>query len=952
MMLPSRLGCSLGLKTPIWETLGQYMLQTASTSGNGNVIVQIQGDGNSIVTSLPHLTLTRRHGLTSRIETDHGTGMPLEIDVIRPFTRSIDMVGRETEMDDLRAWLFAERPISVRVITGNAGYGKTRLALELIEEMAPQGWYAGFLTRAELKRFRERHDLADWGWNAPVLVVVDYASASARDLHAWLKELGDNPVWDSAEGRKRNPLRLLLLERQAERGVGWWAEVFGIGDDAAVLEKLADPAGPVALRSLHDVNQRRAILTKTLLRLGSTVTLPVPGDDPGFDRRLAELTWAGVPLLLMLAAATAAREGFGRVLAMGSNDLAFSVAKTELARILKTVEGQNVSAGLAPLVKHVAAVATLRQGLTSEATREVIERESEELCYKLPYGSAALRDAFAVALPNGAGGVAAVEPDMIGEALLLDVWREDNTHAIPAIARAYAADPFTVAKSVIRTCQDYVIRGHRHPLNWLEKIRADSTDLYAQIHLSNVMPTSTLELREIAAQLEIAVIARVHPLVGDLTDLDQHTILAASFNNLSNHFSALGQRANALAAIKETVSLDRELASILPDAGMPKLASSLSNLSNRFSDLGQWENALAAIEEAVEISRDLATSRPGAFRPELANCLNIWSICLYNLGRPEEALAAIEETVEIRRDLVVGYSDAFRPELGHSLINQSTYLSSLGRREGALAASEEAAMIGRDLAAVSPDAFRPALAVYLNNLSNHLSKLGRHDEALVLIKGAVDLGRELTAIHPDAFRRDLARSLINLSNRFIDLDRREEGLVAIHEGVALYRDLTATHPDAFRPLLAKSLSNLSIRFFDSGQQKETLDTIEEAVAIGRDLAAANPDAFRRDVAAYLNNMSNHLSKVGRHDEALTLIKEAIATLRDPFLAQPMAFEREMDFLTSSYSELCKDAGREEPFPALWEPILECHCNALAQFHHFSRTGGDIEGILTDSTYCW
>ena len=464
------------------------MMQTASTSGNGNVIVQIQGDGNSIVTSLPHLALTRRHGLASRIETDTSTGKPLEIDVIRPFTRSIDMVGRETELDDLRAWLCTEPPISVRVLTGNSGYGKTRLALELIEEMARQGWCAGFLTRAELKRFREQHDLAGWGWNAPVLAVVDYASASARDLHAWLKELEDNPVWDSAEARNGFPLRLLLMERQAEPGVGWWAEVFGIGNDAAVLEKLADPAEPVDLRPLDDANQRRAILTKTLARLGSTVTLPEPGDDTDFDCRLAELTWAGVPLLLMLAAATAAREGFGRVLAMGSKDLAFSVAKTELARILKVVESKNVSTGLVPLVKHVAAVATLRQGLTSEATRQVIERESEELGYNLPYGSAALRDAFAVALPNDAGGIAAVEPDMIGEALLLDVWREDNIEAIPAIARAHAIDSEVVAKTVIRTCQDYVIRGHRHPLNWLEKIRVDSADSYALMHLSDAMP--------------------------------------------------------------------------------------------------------------------------------------------------------------------------------------------------------------------------------------------------------------------------------------------------------------------------------------------------------------------------------------------------------------------------------------------------------------------------------
>ena len=194
------------------------MRQTASTAGNGNFIVQIQGDGNSIVTGLPHLELTRRHGIARRIEVDPSTGKSRESDVIRPFTHSIELVGRETELDDLRGWLRKESAISVRVLTGSAGYGKTRLALELIEEMAPQGWCAGFLTRAELKRFRVQHDLAGWGWNAPILAVVDYASASARDLHAWLKELEDHAVWEDADSRNRYPLRLLLLERQAERG--------------------------------------------------------------------------------------------------------------------------------------------------------------------------------------------------------------------------------------------------------------------------------------------------------------------------------------------------------------------------------------------------------------------------------------------------------------------------------------------------------------------------------------------------------------------------------------------------------------------------------------------------------------------------------------------------------------------------------------------------------------
>ena len=878
------------------------MRQTASTAGNGNFLVQILGDGNSIVTGLPHLELTRRHGIARRIEIDPGTGKPREADVIRPFTRSIELVGRETELDDLRAWLRKESAISVRVLTGNAGYGKTRLALELIEEMAPQGWCAGFLTRAELKRFRVQHDLAGWGWNAPILAVVDYASASARDLHAWLKELEDHAVWEDADPSNRYPLRLLLLERQAERGNGWWAEVFGLGDDAVVLEKLADPDEPVALRPLDDANHRRAILTKTLVSLGSTVTLPATGDDADFDRRLTELTWGGVPLLLMLAAATAAREGFGQVLTMGSSELAFSVAKTELARILKVVDSQHVSASLAPLVKHVAAVATLRQGLTSEAMREVIERESEELGYNLPNGPATLRDAFAVALPNDTGGIAAIEPDMIGEALLLDVWREDNTHAVPAIARAYATDPEAVAKTIIRTCQDYVIRGNRHPLNWLEKIRADSADLHALIHLCNAMPAHTLELREIAFELDKAVVRQVEPPAGDMRDLDQVMILAVFFNNLSNRYSDLGQREKALPVIEKAVLVYREVTRVLPDVGRPGLALSLSNLSKCYSDLGQREKALAASKEAVEIFRDLADASPDAFRPDLANSLNIHSICFSHIGRREEALAAIEEAVVIRRDLVNSHPDAFRPNLAQSLQNLSSCLSNLGRQEEALAASEEAVTIGRALAAASPDPFRPDLVGYLNNLSVYLSELGRHDESLAAINETVALCRDLTATRPDAFRPDLARSLSNLSNRFFYLGRRKEGLAAIEEGVTLYRDLAATHPDAFRPDLARSLSNLSLRFFDLGRQEEGLAAIEEAVAIRRDWVAAGSDAFRPDLAAVLSILSRRFSELGRQEEALAAIEEAVATLRERFLGEPMAFREQMASILSDYLE--------------------------------------------------
>ena len=788
------------------------------------------------------------------------------------------MVGRETELDDLCAWLCKEPAISVRVLTGMAGYGKTRLALELIEEKTLRGWRAGFLTRAELTRFRKQHNVGDWGWNAPMLAVVDYASASARNLNAWLKELEDNAVWENVAASNRYPLRLLLLERQAERCSGWWAEVFGRGDEATVLEKLADPVEPMALRPLDDANQRRAILTKTLACLGSTITLPAPGDDKDFDRRLTELTWAGVPLLLMIAATTAVREGFGHVLAMGSKELAFNVARTELARIIKVVESRGVSASLAPLVKHVTAVVTLCQGLAAEATREMIARESAKLGYNLPNGSAALRDAFAVALPNDADGIASVEPDMIGEALLLDVWRRDNTHALPAIARAHAADPDTVAKTVIRTCQDYVIRGHDHPLDWLEKIRTDSADLYALMHLSNAMPRYTLELREIAAELDTALVDKLRSRMGGSQDLNHLAMLGAALNNLSNRFSDLGRREDALATIEEAVAIRRDLAAARPDAFRPDLAMSLDNLSNHFSGLGRWEEALAASEKAVALCRDLAAARPDAFRPDLATALNNLSNHFSGLGRREEALAASEKAVALCRDLVATRPDAFRPDLATALNNLSNRFSDLGRWEEALAASEEAVTIRRNLAATRPDAFRPNLAMALNNLSKRFSDLDRWEEALAATEEAVTLYRDLAAARPDAFRPNLATALNNLSNPLSKLGQREDALAAIEEAVTLHRDLAAAYPDAFRPDLAMSLDNLSACFYELDRWEDALAAGEEAVTLYRDLAAAYPNAFRPDLAMSLDNLSACFYELDRREDALAAGEEA-ATLR-------------------------------------------------------------------------
>jgi tetratricopeptide (TPR) repeat protein len=343
---------------------------------------------------------------------------------------------------------------------------------------------------------------------------------------------------------------------------------------------------------------------------------------------------------------------------------------------------------------------------------------------------------------------------------------------------------------------------------------------------------------------------------------------------LSAWLSDLWRWKEALAAIEEAVSINRELARANPDAFRPELASSLNGRWDVLSKLGRQEEALAAIEEAVAIYRELARANPESFLHILAGLLSNYAKGLSELGRLEEALAAIEEAVSINRELARTNPNAFRHDLASLLDNRAAALSKLRRHEQALAVSEEAVSINRELARTNPDAFRPYLAGSLSVRSAKLAKLEQWEEALPAIEEAVAIYRELAPANPDTLRSRLAESLNNFAAMLTELGRREEALAAIEEAVAIYRELARARPDDFRPHLAGSLSNYARTLAELGQWKEALPAIKETVSAYRKLARARPDDFRSSLATSLNNLSAVLSSLGRTREASAAQAEA------------------------------------------------------------------------------
>lgn len=118
-------------------------------------------------------------------------------------SRSATLTGRTEEQSALSAFLSSDEVFSWWVIVGEAGVGKSRLALESCLSVAGN-WDVGFV------RDIDQEALLEFVPDRPTLLVVDYAAARAQWLGRFLVSLADRSTgdWD--------PARVLVLERTTD----------------------------------------------------------------------------------------------------------------------------------------------------------------------------------------------------------------------------------------------------------------------------------------------------------------------------------------------------------------------------------------------------------------------------------------------------------------------------------------------------------------------------------------------------------------------------------------------------------------------------------------------------------------------------------------------------------------------------------------------------------------
>lgn len=780
---------------------------------------------------------------------------------------------REAVVERWLAWMAdpATPRVSLRLVTGPGGMGKTRSALEALKRAGQQNWPALWLA-AELP--------PDWpaawrGWLAkaaetPVLLVLDYVEGRQvilmRLLDAALQAMADAEV-----GGPR--LRLLLLARNGT----WWPELHRHKDCSADVAALLTGPGYAGLEELppwsRNTQVRESAYRSALQGYAAAQGLISPADpyqpnltDPLYERPLH---------LHMAAIATLAGERPEHPAALLDSQLRREWRYWTRAHAAPATDYDDWADALAWLA--------LVQGASRAQAAAALAN--------LGMAVADLPAALARTYPAADAGIGPLQPDQLAETLIRE--RLAARRGAALLHAALPEDP-DMAERAIQVIARLAARGNGETgdTRWRATLVAGLAQawprhgqrLVAAAHAAD--PGLGRLLNEAWEQLAPATQEAIAPQLNmptystpllDLGVAVARALLrlavtpaerAGALNNLSVRLSHLGDatpRTEALECIREAVEVYRDLAQTQPAAFLPDLAKCLSNLANRLAERGDTAARSEAVDRAREaeaIHRELAQVQPSTYRPYLAGSLNILSVLLAKQG---DAAAHAE----------------------------------------AMTCAREAMLVYRDLAHSEPAAHLPGLAMSLSNLANRLAERGNaaaRAEAVTCAREALTIRRALAQVQPSAFRPDLAMSLNNLANRLDDggdPDDRPEALAYSREAVAVRRDLVLTQPAAYRPDLAGSLNNLAIHLAkrgDAASLTEALACVREAVEHHRDLVQAKPAAYQPALVTSLSNLSNRLVDLGdaaARAEALDCAREAIGLCAWCYTQRPATFERLM-----------------------------------------------------------
>ena len=521
------------------------------------------------------LPLRLASGDTAAGDNEDAARMDRIAGLLRPQAQVVPFRPRP-ELGELRGWCRAPGHIAVRLVTGEGGAGKTRLATQLARDMEDDGWQVLWVPPGVEPGAvgAARRD------GRPALLLVDEADARTTVVRLLTEVAADVDGPD---------LRVMLLARSA--GDWWYELVIGTGSRVGDLLTAAPPIqlGPLARgtaqEEVFDAAVAEFAAKLNVTRPAATLTL----SDP--DAVVLVVHTAALSAVLDHIAPASGEQP------RSSTKVLDSLLRREARYGAQAADARGLDLDAARQRRAVAAACLI--GADSEPAAVRLLRRIPGLVE-----TAEQRGQVARWLHDLYPGPATADRDV---SEWLGSMRPDRA-AEQLVVGELTNDPRLI---------DALFTG----LDESSAKKALTTLGRAALHYSDAVP---LLARALATDLEqlaipaLAVAVNTNPMIdGLIADTVAAQVLPAPA--LERMAAAIPRRSVALA--KTAVAVLQRLADE-SSAGSAERASWLSDLSTCLADLGRQEEALDTIEEAVTIWRGLARARPGEYLPDLATSLN------------------------------------------------------------------------------------------------------------------------------------------------------------------------------------------------------------------------------------------------------------------------------------------------------------------------------------------
>ncbi|WP_460363384.1 tetratricopeptide repeat protein, partial [Actinocorallia lasiicapitis] len=610
---------------------------------------------------------------------------------------TIDFVGRKDDLQALDTWLNSDDRMSVLLLHGPGGQGKTRLATVAARTAQAKRWdvwQARTVLDAPLRPIPSTQTIATGGGQDGRLVIVDYAER-------WPRVLLDDLLRD---GFLHQPVRtrILLVARPAGE---WWTSL------ESTLRNNRIPAKARGLQPLgQDIDRREQyraahLMFHQILMPGAEVpeTKPPSGldSDPRFEQVLA---------VHMAALAAAHAHQSGQTPPTDPAAISAYLLDREAdhwRKLLTTTDPreQATTRTTPATMKRLVFTATLTGPLPLHHCRDVLRRvglstdpdhtnhllDDHDRCYPRTdhqrleplYPDRLGEDLIALTFPHP-------DPTTDTDAIVGDLWATqtlttdpdgppEEIHRPHLLTATSSGDTDQPPRWANRTLTTLINAAERWPHLQHLLNQVLTTDPHLALTLNGAALTTLADLPHTDLHL-LNTIRRLLP--------DRHIDLdpghAAITTRLTHHYLTtakdpathaywhathairlihIGNRQQALHHSHQARNLYRELAGLSRDAYLPDLATSLNNHAGLLAEIGRRAEAVPVSQEAVDLYRELADLSRDAYLPNLATSLNNHAARLAEIGRRAEALMVSQEAVDLYRELAGLSRDAYLPNL-------------------------------------------------------------------------------------------------------------------------------------------------------------------------------------------------------------------------------------------------------------------------------------------------